>query len=333
MPTILAIESSCDETSASVCIDGKILSNIIANQTVHEKFGGVVPELASRAHMQNIVPVVDTAIKEAGIEMKEIDAIAFTQAPGLIGSLLVGSQFAKSLALALNKPLIAVHHMQAHVMANLIKEPKPAFPFLCLTVSGGHTQIVHAIAPNDMKVIGETLDDAAGEAFDKSAKLLGLPYPGGPLVDKYAKQGDPKRFQFSEPQIEGLNYSFSGLKTSILYFLQKQVKEDPDFIAKNLEDLCASIQSRIISILLKKYKRAALETGITDLCIAGGVSANSGLRNAFQAMCDKERWNCFIPPFEYCTDNAGMIAITAFYKYLAGDFVDLTATASARANW
>ena len=333
MPKILAIESSCDETSASVCIDGKIISNIIANQTVHEKFGGVVPELASRAHMQNIVPVVDQAIKQAGIELKQLDAIAFTQAPGLIGSLLVGSQFAKSIALSLNKPLIAVHHMQAHVMANLIQDPKPSFPFLCLTVSGGHTQIVEANAPNDMKVIGETLDDAAGEAFDKSAKLLGLPYPGGPLVDKYSKNGDPKRFPFSEPQIEGLNYSFSGLKTSILYFLQKQVKEDPDFISKNLEDLCASIQARIVSILLKKYKRAALQTGIRDLCIAGGVSANSGLRNAFRALCEKEGWNAFIPPFEYCTDNAGMIAITAHYKYLAGDFVDLTATASARASW
>jgi N6-L-threonylcarbamoyladenine synthase len=333
MPNILAIESSCDETSASVCIDGKIVSNIIANQTVHEKFGGVVPELASRAHMQNIVPVVDQAIKQAGVELKQIDAIAFTQAPGLIGSLLVGSQFAKSMALALNKPLIAVHHMQAHVMANLIQDPKPSFPFLCLTVSGGHTQIVHAKAANEMNVIGETLDDAAGEAFDKSAKLLGLPYPGGPLVDKYAQQGNPEMFSFSEPQIEGLNYSFSGLKTSILYFLQKKVKEDPDFISKNLADLCASIQAKIVTILLKKYKRAALQTGIKVLCIAGGVSANSGLRNAFLAMCEKERWNSFIPPFEYCTDNAGMIAITAHYKYLAGDFVDLSVTSSARASW
>lgn len=333
MPVIFAIESSCDETSAAVCADGKILSNIIANQTVHEKFGGVVPELASRAHMQNIVPVVDAALKQASIELKDVDAIAFTQSPGLIGSLLVGSQFAKSMALALDKPLIAVHHMQAHVMANLIKDPKPAFPFLCLTVSGGHTQIVVATAPNQMKVIGETLDDAAGEAFDKSAKLLGLPYPGGPLVDKFAKEGDANRFIFSEPRIEGLDFSFSGLKTSILYFLQKQTKEDPDFISNNLADLCASIQHSIVSILLKKYKRAALQTGIKDLCIAGGVSANSGLRTGFKEMCEKENWNAFIPPFEYCTDNAGMIAITAYYKFLEGDFADLKTTASARAAW
>ncbi|MBA2746763.1 MAG: tRNA (adenosine(37)-N6)-threonylcarbamoyltransferase complex transferase subunit TsaD [Flavisolibacter sp.] len=333
MPTILAIESSCDETSASVCRDGKILSNIIANQKVHEKYGGVVPELASRAHMQNIVPVVDVAMKQSGVELKELDAVAFTQAPGLIGSLLVGSQFAKSIALSLNIPLLTIHHMQAHVMANLIKDPKPSFPFLCLTISGGHTQIVLANSPSDMKVIGETLDDAAGEAFDKSAKLLGLPYPGGPLVDQYAKQGDPKKFVFAEPQIADLNFSFSGLKTSILYFLQKQVKADPDFIQKNLADLCASIQHTIISILLKKYKKAALETGINNLCIAGGVSANSGLRKAFQTMCDHNKWNAYIPDFEYCTDNAAMIAITGYYKYLDGQFDDLSATAHARAEW
>lgn len=330
---IFAIESSCDETSAAVCKDGKILSNFIANQKVHEQYGGVVPELASRAHMQNIVPVVDTALKEANISLDQIDAIAFTQSPGLIGSLLVGSQFAKSMALALNKPLIAVHHMQAHVLSNLIPDKKPSFPFLCLTVSGGHTQIVLAKSPTQLEVIGETLDDAAGEAFDKSAKLLGLPYPGGPLIDKYAKEGNPKRFSFAEPQIEGLDFSFSGLKTSILYFLQKETKNDPDFIQKNLADLCASIQERIISILLKKLKKAALQTGITELCIAGGVSANSGLRKSFSEMCEQNNWNAFIPPFQYCTDNAAMIAITAYYKYFQNNFADLSVSATARSSW
>jgi N6-L-threonylcarbamoyladenine synthase len=333
VPVILAIESSCDETSASVCSDGKILSNYIANQKVHEQYGGVVPELASRAHMQNIVPVVDVAMQQAGIALQEIDAVAFTQAPGLIGSLLVGSQFAKSLAFALNKPLIAVHHMQAHVLANLIPDKKPSFPFLCLTVSGGHTQIVVASSPSSLKVIGETLDDAAGEAFDKSAKLLGLPYPGGPLIDKYAKEGNAKRFSFAEPQIAELDFSFSGLKTSILYFLQKETRANPDFIKENLADLCASIQERIITILLKKYNRAALQTGITDLCIAGGVSANSGLRKAFAEMCEHNRWTSFIPPFEYCTDNAAMIAIAAYYKYLDKQFTPLSVSASARAGW
>ena len=330
---ILAIESSCDETSASVCRDGRILSNYIANQTVHEQYGGVVPELASRAHMQNIVPVVDVALQQADVRLQELDAVALTQAPGLIGSLLVGSQFAKSLALALNKPLIAVHHMQAHVLANLIPEHKPSFPFLCLTVSGGHTQIVVANSPYDLKVIGETLDDAAGEAFDKSAKLLGLPYPGGPLIDKYAKEGNPKRFPFAEPQIAGLDFSFSGLKTSILYFLQKELKANENFIKDNLADLCASIQHSIVTILLKKYKKAALQTGITDLCIAGGVSANSGLRKAFEELCIQNDWRSFIPAFEYCTDNAAMIAITAYHKYLSGDFAPLSTAASARASW
>jgi len=342
---ILAIESSCDETSAAVSRDGKILSNIIANQTVHEKYGGVVPELASRAHIQNIVPVVDQALSAAGTSLNDIDAVAFTQSPGLIGSLLVGSQFAKSLALALGKPLIAVHHMQAHVVANLIDDPKPAFPFLCLTVSGGHTQIVQCESPTRMKVIGETIDDAAGEAFDKSAKLLGLPYPGGPLIDKYAKSGSP-RFHFPEPQIPELNFSFSGLKTSILYFLQNAGKshvykeekiasedEQKKFVDENLVDLCASIQGRIVSILLNKLKKAAIQTGIKDVCIAGGVSANSGLRKGFEEMGKKNHWNTFIPAFEYCTDNAAMIAITAYYKYLDKDFSDLSVTASARANW
>jgi N6-L-threonylcarbamoyladenine synthase len=355
---ILAIESSCDETSAAICRDGKILSNIIAGQKVHEQYGGVVPELASRAHIQNIIPVVDQAIKLANenlksdpdsyrdLNLRSIDAIAFTQAPGLIGSLLIGTQFAKSLALSLNKPLIAVHHMQAHVLANLIDDPKPSFPFLCLTVSGGHTQIVLCESPTRMKVIGETIDDAAGEAFDKSAKLLGLPYPGGPLIDKYAKDGNANRFQFPEPQIPGLDFSFSGLKTSILYFLQNAgkshvykeeflatEKEREKFVKENLADLCASIQQRIVSILLNKLKKASIETGIKDICIAGGVSANSGLRKAFEEAGKKNNWNTVIPAFQYCTDNAGMIAITAYYKFLEAQFSDLTVSASARAEW
>ena len=346
MPLILAIESSCDETCAAICRDGKILSNIVAGQKVHEQFGGVVPELASRAHMQNIVPVVDSALKNAGCSIADIDAIAFTQAPGLIGALLVGTGFAKSLALSLNKPLIAVHHMQAHVLANLIGDPKPGFPFLCLTVSGGHTQIVLCESPVNMKVLGETIDDAAGEAFDKSAKLLGLPYPGGPLIDKYAQEGDPDKFRFPEPQVPGLDFSFSGLKTSVLYFLQNAGKshvykkefattenEKQEFIKNNLADICASVQSRIVSILLNKLKKAALQTGINDICIAGGVSANSGLRKAFEELGKKEKWNTYIPAFEYCTDNAAMIAIAGHYKFLAGEFADLSVNASARANW
>jgi N6-L-threonylcarbamoyladenine synthase len=331
--TILAIESSCDDTCAAVCRDGKIISNIIFNQEIHAAYGGVVPELAGRAHMQKIIPVVEMALKKADTRLSDLRAIAFTSAPGLIGSLLVGAQFAKSLALALKLPLITVHHMQAHVLANLIEDPKPAFPFLCLTVSGGHTQIVVCESPSLMKVIGETLDDAAGEAFDKSAKLLGLPYPGGPLIDKYAKSGDPRRFSFPEPQIPGLNFSFSGLKTSILYFLQKETTGDPEFINRELPNICASIQHRIVSILLNKLKRAALETGIHDICIAGGVSANSGLRSAFNEMGKKQHWNTFIPSFEYCTDNAGMIAIAAYYKFLNGEFAPLTASPTARAEW
>ena len=330
MVTLLAIESSCDDTAAAVCRDGAVLSNFIANQLVHEKYGGVVPELASRAHMQHIVPVVDRALKMADVTLQDLDGIAFTKAPGLIGSLLVGAQFAKSLAFALNKPLIAVNHMQAHVLANLIDEPRPSFPFLCLTVSGGHTQLVLCSSTTDMKVIGETIDDAAGEAFDKSAKLLGLPYPGGPLIDQYAKNGNSKRFSFPEPQIPGLNFSFSGLKTSILYFIQKEVAKNPDFIAENLADICASIQSRIVSILLNKLQKAARETGITDICIAGGVSANSHLRYALRETGTLNNWNIFIPSLQYCTDNAGMIAITAYHKYLAGDFADLSVSVSAR---
>jgi N6-L-threonylcarbamoyladenine synthase len=346
MPVILAIESSCDETSAAVCSDGRMLSNFIANQTIHQQYGGVVPELASRAHMQNIVPVVQAALKTASCQLSAVDCIAFTQAPGLIGSLLVGSQFAKSLALALDKPLIAVQHMQAHVLANLIDDPRPSFPFLCLTVSGGHTQIVVCEAPTVMKVIGETIDDAAGEAFDKSAKLLGLPYPGGPLIDAHAKKGNSNRFKFPEPQVPGLDFSFSGLKTSILYFLQNAGKsniykeeftateeEKQQFIQQNLDDICASIQQRIITILLNKLKKAADQTGIRDICVAGGVSANSGLRKALEEAGQKNGWNTFVPAFEYCTDNAAMIAMAGYYKYMEEQFADLSVSPSARAAW
>lgn len=334
MITILAIESSCDETAASVCRDGVILSNIIYSQKIHQKYGGVVPELASRAHLQAIVPVVDEALKKSGTKLEDTDAFAFTQSPGLIGALLVGTEFAKSLALAFDKPLIAVHHMQAHVLANLIqtadnKNSIPAFPFLCLTVSGGHTQIVLCESPLQQKVIGQTRDDAAGEAFDKSAKILGLPYPGGPLIDKYAKQGIDK-YKFSEPKIDGLDFSFSGLKTAFLYFIRDQKMKNENFAEENMEDICASIQSRIVSILLNKLKKASQQTGITEICIAGGVSANSGLRNAFVKMGKEEGWNTYIPKFEYCTDNAAMIAITAYYKYLNSDFADLSVVPSAR---
>ena len=283
--------------------------------------------------MQNIVPVVHAALQKASCELSAVNAIAFTQAPGLIGSLLVGAQFAKSLSLALNVPLIAVHHMQAHVLANLIEDPKPAFPFLCLTVSGGHTQIVLCESPHSLKVIGETIDDAAGEAFDKSAKLLGLPYPGGPLIDKYAKEGNANRFKFPEPQIPGLNFSFSGLKTAILYFLQENTANNNRFIEDNLADICASIQHRIVSILLNKVKKAAQQTGIKNICIAGGVSANSGLRNALTEMGQQYNWQTFIPAFQYCTDNAAMIAITGYYKYQQGEFADLSVSPTARAEW
>jgi N6-L-threonylcarbamoyladenine synthase len=326
---ILGIESSCDETAAALCVDGKIISNIIAGQKVHEQYGGVVPELASRAHMQNIVPVVDAALKRSSLSLHDLNAIAFTSSPGLIGSLLVGAQFAKSLALALNIPLIAVHHMQAHVLANLIDDPVPGFPFLCLTVSGGHTQIVLCKSPSELNVIGETLDDAAGEAFDKTAKILGLPYPGGPLIDKYAKEGKAV-YAFPEPQIPGLDFSFSGLKTSILYFLRDRLKQDPDFQKDHIHDICASVQERIVTILLNKLKRAALQTGIRDLCLAGGVSANSGLRTAFTDLGRRERWRTFIPSFEYCTDNAAMIAITGYHKFLDGKFDELNVEVSAR---
>ena len=331
--TLLAIESSCDETAVSICRDGKILSNIVASQSVHEQYGGVVPELASRAHMQNIVPVTDQAVKAAGVTLGELDAIAFTQAPGLIGALLVGAQFARSLALALGKPLILVHHMQAHVLANLIEAPAPSFPYLCLTVSGGHTQIVRCESPTIMKVIGETIDDAAGEAFDKTAKMLGLPYPGGPLIDQYAREGNPKAFRFPEPQIPALDFSFSGLKTAILYFLQEHTRENPDFVQERLPDICASVQHRIVTILINKLKKAAAETGITEICLAGGVSANSELRKALKDAGKKYHWNTYYPSPEYCTDNAAMIAITAYYKFLEGDFAPMESTPNARATW
>lgn len=343
MATILGIESSCDETSAAICREGAILSNHIAGQKVHERFGGVVPELASRAHMQKIVPVVDIALRDAGTALNEVDAIAFTRSPGLIGSLLVGGQFAKSLALALNKPLIAVDHMQAHVLANLIGDPRPSFPFLCLTVSGGHTQVVICRSPTSLEVIGQTIDDAAGEAFDKTAKMLGLPYPGGPLVDRFAQQGDPSRFSFPEPRIQGLDFSFSGLKTSILYFLQNAGRslhykehflatpeERAKFIQENLPDICASIQSRIVSILLNKMTRAVKQTGIREVCLAGGVSANSGLRESFTAWGKENGCNTYIPAFQYCTDNAAMIAITGYYKYLVSEFSPLSISSTAR---
>lgn len=337
MSIVLGIESSCDETSASVCIDGVILSNIIANQTIHEKFGGVVPELASRVHQQNIVPAVHQAIVDAKIDKKDIQAVAFTRGPGLLGSLLVGTSFSKAFALVNKLPLIEVNHMQAHILAHFISEkvdgvdkPKPEFPFLCLTVSGGHTQIVLVKDYFDMQVVGETIDDAAGEAFDKTAKILSLPYPGGPLIDKYAKEGNPLAFKFPEPQIPGLNFSFSGLKTSILYFIRDHVKEDPLFVEKNMADICASVQSRIVSILLNKLKKAAQQYQITDIAIAGGVSANSGLRMALQHLAEEMKWNIFIPRFEYCTDNAAMIAIAGYYKFLNKDFVGQNITPLAR---
>jgi N6-L-threonylcarbamoyladenine synthase len=330
---ILAIESSCDDTSAAVLLDGKMLSNVTASQKIHEEYGGVVPELASRAHQQNIVPVVHQALAKANIDKKELSAIAFTRGPGLLGSLLVGTSFAKSLALGLNIPLVEVNHMQAHILAHFIEEEgysKPNFPFLAMTISGGHTQIVKVQSYFDMYVIGETLDDAVGEAFDKTAKLLGLPYPGGPLIDKYAQQGNPKAFAFPKPKVEGLNFSFSGLKTAILYFIQKQEKENPNFIKENLEDICASIQYTIINILIDKLKKAVKETGIKEVAIGGGVSANSGIRKALKETEKKYGWTTYVPKFEYCTDNAGMIAIVGYFKYLEGKFTDQKVVATAR---
>lgn len=322
LATILGIESTCDETSASVCIDGTIRSNIIATQSVHENFGGVIPELASRAHQQNIIPTVAQAIKEAKIHKNEIDAVAFSRGPGLMGSLLVGVSFAKAFALAKNIPLIEVNHMQAHILAHFIDDPKPEFPFLCLTVSGGHTQIVKVNDYFDMELIGETIDDAAGEAFDKTAKILGLAYPGGILIDKYAQNGNPFAFTFPEPKVDDYNFSFSGLKTSILYFVQNNLTKDTDFIKNNLNDICASVQNRIVSILLNKLEKAAINLNIKNIAIAGGVSANTFLRKKIKELGETHTWKVFIPKFEYCTDNAAMVAIAGYYKYLQNDFVD-----------
>ena len=321
MSIILAIESSCDETSVAVCNNGKITSNVIANQTIHQNYGGVIPELASRVHQQNIVPVIHQALVDAKVHKKDINAVAFTQGPGLLGALLVGVSFAKSFALALDVPLISVNHMQAHILAHFIDEPRPTFPFLCLTVSGGHTQIVLVKDYFEMEIVGETLDDAAGEAFDKTAKILNLPYPGGPLIDKHAKLGNPLAYKFPVPQIKELDYSFSGFKTAILYFIRDHVKENPDFITENLNDICASVQHSIVQILLAKLKKAAVQFGIKDIAIAGGVSANSGLRAALQQMEAELGWKTYIPQFQYCTDNAAMIAIAAHFKYIKQDFV------------
>ena len=322
MSIILAIESSCDETSAAVIQNSKILANIVATQQVHQQWGGVVPELASRAHQQHIVPVVHKALQEANIAKKELQAVAFTRGPGLLGALLVGASFAKSLALALDIPLIDVNHMQAHILAHFIDDPKPPFPFICLTVSGGHTQLVLVRDFLDMEIIGETIDDAVGEAFDKTAKIMGLPYPGGPLIDKWAKEGNPEAFVFPISEVPGLNFSFSGIKTAVLYFLQDRLKQDADFIQKNLPDICASIQHTLIEMLMQKLRRAARETGINHIAIAGGVSANSGLRTALQQEAQKRNWQVYIPAFAYCTDNAAMIAMAAHYKYQAGEFCE-----------
>lgn len=330
---ILGIESSCDDTSAAIFKNDKLLANIIANQEVHKQYGGVVPELASRAHQQNILPVVDAALKQANITKEQLNAIAYTRGPGLMGSLLVGTSFAKSFSFGLDIPLVDVNHMQGHVLAHFIKDeenkPSPEFPFLCLTVSGGHTQIVLIKSHLEMEVVGETIDDAAGEAFDKAAKILGLPYPGGPLVDKYAKEGDAKRFQFSKPQVDGYNFSFSGLKTQFLYFIQKETQANSNFVEENMKDICASFQKNIIDYLLKKLKKAAQEYNIKDIAIAGGVSANSGLRNDILSW-QKDGYNVYIPKFAYCTDNAAMIAITGYYKYLKDEFSGLDAVPVAR---
>ncbi|MFQ3239594.1 MAG: N6-L-threonylcarbamoyladenine synthase [Olleya marilimosa] len=330
---ILGIESSCDDTAASVILNGKILSNVIANQKIHEAYGGVVPELASRAHQQNIVPVVDQALKQAGITKDQLNAIAFTKGPGLMGSLLVGTSFAKSLAYGLNIPLIDVNHMQAHILAHFIDEEgfnKPPFPFLAMTISGGHTQIVKVKHYFDMEVIGETIDDAVGEAFDKSGKILGLGYPAGPQIDKLAKLGNPKAFPFTKPKVDGLNFSFSGFKTAVLYFIQKQVKLNPNFIAENLNDICASIQYTIIGILTDKLKKAVKQTGIKHIAIGGGVSANSGIRQALKDAETKHGWTTYVPKFEFTTDNAAMIAIVGYLKYLDGDFAEQNVMANSR---
>jgi N6-L-threonylcarbamoyladenine synthase len=327
---ILAIESSCDETSAAVISNGKVLNNIIATQAIHQKYGGVVPELASRAHQRNIVAVVEEALEKSGVKKPELDAIAFTRGPGLMGSLLVGVSFAKGLAIGLNKPLIEVNHMQAHVLSHFIDDPKPAFPFLCLTVSGGHTQIIHVRDYLTMEVIGETQDDAVGEAFDKAAKILGLPYPGGPLIDSYAQQGNENAYKFSDTDMPGLDFSFSGIKTGFLYFIRDEKKKDENFVEKNLNDICASIQHQLVKMLLKRVEQASQKTGIKEIAIAGGVSANSGLRSKLKALAVKKGWNVYIPKIEYCTDNAAMIAMAAHYKYMNNDFTQLDVAPLAR---
>lgn len=330
---ILAIESSCDDTSAAVLQNSKVLSNVVARQEIHEQYGGVVPELASRAHQQNIVPVIDVALKQAGITKEQLSAIAFTQGPGLMGSLLVGGSFAKSLSLALDIPLIAVNHMHAHILCHFIEEEGyavPQFPFLAMTISGGHTQIVKVSSFFDLEILGETTDDAVGEAFDKTAKILGFPYPGGPLIDKYAKEGNPKAFPFTKPKVPGLNFSFSGLKTQILYFIQKQQLINPNFIAENKADICASIQHTIVQILMDKLKLAVKETGINQIVIGGGVSANSGIRQALKEAETKHQWKTFVPKFEYTTDNAAMIGIVGYYRFKESLFADATTTSKAR---
>lgn len=329
-PIILAIESSCDETSAAVIRNGKVLNNIIASQAVHQKYGGVVPELASRAHQQNIVMVVMEALERSGLKKTDFNAIAFTRGPGLIGSLMVGLSFAKGMALGLNVPLIEVNHMQAHVLAHFIDEPLPQFPFLCLTVSGGHTQIVLVRDYLDMEVIGQTQDDAAGEAFDKAARILEMPYPGGALIDRYAQSGDPQAFRFPETSMPGLDFSFSGIKTAFLYFIRDEKKKNPAFVTEYLTDICASLQHTLISMLLTKLELASAQTGIREIAIAGGVSANSGLRRSLQLLAEKRNWNLYIPAFEYCTDNAAMIAMAAHFKYLKKEFTTMDVTPLAR---
>ncbi|WP_436516784.1 tRNA (adenosine(37)-N6)-threonylcarbamoyltransferase complex transferase subunit TsaD [Ekhidna sp. To15] len=324
MAIILGIESSCDETSASICINGKVINNEIASQDIHEQYGGVVPELASREHQRNIVPVVDHVMKHSGINAEMLDAIAYTRGPGLLGALLIGNSFAKSMAASLSIPLIPIHHMKAHVLAHFIDEPKPSYPFICLTVSGGHTQILRVNSATDMIILGQTKDDAVGEAFDKAAKLLGLPYPGGPMIDKLAKDGDPNRFKFAETEMPALDYSFSGIKTSILYFLRNEIKIDENFIEKNIQDLAASIQQTLISMLMHKLVQASIQENIDQIAIAGGVSANSGLRDAIKVQAKKSSWTTFIPDFQYCTDNAGMIAISGHLLFEQRAFGDLT---------
>lgn len=333
MIKILAIESSCDDTSAAVLWNDDVQANLIYNQAIHEQYGGVIPEAASREHIKNILPVIDAALKKANTTLSELDAIAYTQSPGLIGSLLVGAHTAKALSQVLNIPILAVQHLQAHILSCLIEEPRPSFPFLCLTVSGGHTQLVICKSASDMQVIGETQDDAAGEAFDKTAKLLGLKYPGGPLVDKYGKEGNPNAYTFAKPKVIGLNFSFSGLKTSVLYFLQKEMRKDDQFINDNLKDLCASIQKTIVDVLLNNLEKAVEQTGITNVCIAGGVSANSELRRQFTEMGNSKQWNTYIPKFEYCTDNAAMIGIVGYYKFLEKDFASLDTPTQARSTF